>query len=295
MSARDQDNRYCVPALERGIRILELFERQRTEISGVDVARELALPRATAFRLLRTLEQLECLTRTEGGAYRVGPAVLRLGFEYISSLEVTEVARGTIDALRDRSGCSAQLVIRDGRDVVVALRAVGPGAFSTNVRVGTRFPAHATVLGRLLLCELTEAELANLYPEPELPLVSGSKPGTLAELKALMCEDLARGYAVSESFFEQGISAVAAPVRAQDGGFIAAVSVTVYRPTLEPKAFRDRLVQQVLTAANAISADLHYRPAAGSARALAVGLDKALAARPRSRLVEETRIPRSRQ
>lgn len=254
-----EPDRYRVPALERGIRILELFGAQRAALSGADVARELRLPRATAFRLLRTLESLDYLKRAAAGAYRVGPAVLRLGFEYLGSLEVPQVARGAVERLRDRTGCSAQLVIRDGRDVVVVLKAVGPGAFSTNVKVGTRLPAHATILGRMLLCELTDAELAGLYPELELPRVGATAPGTLAELKKLLYGDMSRGYAVSESSFEHGISAVAAPVRAGDGEFVAALSLTVYKPALEPRELRDRLVQEVLATAAEISGGLDYR------------------------------------
>jgi DNA-binding IclR family transcriptional regulator len=261
MNAWNDNERYSVPALERGIRILSLFDRTRTEISGVDVVRELRLPRATAFRLLHTLEHLGCLRRAESGAYRIGPAVLRLGFEFVGTLDVAQVARDAAERLRDRTGCSAQLVIRDGRDVVVVLKSVGPGAFSTSVSVGTRLPAHATILGRVLLCELTDVELAELYPELELPRVGNGSPQTLAELKELLCADLARGYAVSESLFEQGISAVAAPVRAADGEFVAAVSLTVYKATLEPTTWRDRLVQEVLAAAAEISERLGYRMA----------------------------------
>lgn len=259
MNARPERDRYCVPALERGIRILGLFEDRQAAMSCADVARELGLPRATAFRLLRTLESLDCLTRAEGGAYRIGSRLLRLGLEFLGSLEVTRVARNAVERLRDRTGCSAQLVIRDGGDAVVVLKSVGPGAFSANVNVGTRLPAHSTVLGRVLLCELTDAELADLYPEMQLPRVGAAAPGTLPELKKLLYGDLVRGYAVSEPSLEQGISAVAAPVRAPDGEFVAAVSVTVYRPTLEPPALRERLIEQVLAAADEISAGLGNR------------------------------------
>ena len=261
MDGCNDHKRYKVPALERGIRILQLFDRTRTAISGVDVVRELRLPRATAFRLLQSLEHLGCLRRAGNGAYRIGPAVLRLGFEFVGTLDVAQVAHGAVERLRDHTGCSAQLVIRDGRDVVVVLKAVGPGAFSTSVSVGTRLPAHATILGRVLLCELTDAELANLYPELELPRVGNGSPRTLAALKELLRGDLARGYAVSESLFEQGISAVAAPVRAADGEFVGAVSVTVYKATLDPSAWRDRLVGEVLAAAAEISERLGYRMA----------------------------------
>jgi DNA-binding IclR family transcriptional regulator len=261
MNARDDDNRYLVPALERGLRLLQLFDRGRTAIAPPDIARELDLPRSTVFRLLQTLEHLGCVERTSSGRYRLGAGVLRLGFEYLASLEVTDVARPIIERLRDETACSAQLVIRDGRDVVIIFKAVGAGTFASNVSVGTRLPAHATILGRTLLCALSDAELARLYPEATLPTASPRAPHTLADLRKLLREDQARGYTVSESFFERGISAVAAPVRDCDGGIVAAVSVTVQKPDLEPREYRERLVQQVLSAAGEISARLDYRPA----------------------------------
>jgi DNA-binding IclR family transcriptional regulator len=266
MNAREDDaTRYLVPALERGLHILQLFDRQRIEIAAPDIARELSLPRSTVFRLLQTLEYLHCVERTESGAYRLGTGVLRLGFEYLASLEVTDVARPVVERLRDETTCSAQLVIRDGQDVVVVLKAAGAGTFASHVSVGTRLPCHATILGRTLLSGLTDAELARVYPEPRLPEVASPRaPRTLNDLKKLLREDHARGYAVSESFFEQGISAVAAPVRDYSGDVIAAVSLTVQKPNLDPKEYRERLVQQVLAAAADISQRLNYRPAAAA-------------------------------
>jgi DNA-binding IclR family transcriptional regulator len=261
MNAPDDPNRYLVPALERGLRLLRLFRRDRTEIAPPDMARELALPRSTVFRLLQTLEHVGCVERAESGAYRLGPGVLRLGFEYLASLEVTDLARPVVERLRDDTGCSAQLVSRDGRDVVIVLKAAGPGTFASNVSVGTRLPAHATILGRTLLAGVTDAELARLYPEPRLPEVSPRTPRTLAELRKLLREDAARGYTVSESFFEHGISAVAAPVRDHRGAVVAAVSLTIQKANLEPRELRDRLVQQVRGAAAEISERLNYRAA----------------------------------
>lgn len=256
--------RYNVPGLERGLRLLQLFDRTRKFLTAAEMARTLAIPRSTAFRLAQTLEFLGFLER-EGDRYRVGPAVLRLGFEYIASLDVTEFARPLIERLRDETGLSAQLVIRDGREVVVALKASPPSTFASNVTVGTRLPAHATILGRVLLGDADDHALRALYPEPTLPQTSPHSPRTLAELKRLVREDRTRGYAVSESFFEQGISAIAAPVRDESARIVAAVSVTAQRPSLEPKAVRERLVAQVLGAAGELSRQLNYRPADAAA------------------------------
>ncbi len=255
--------RYNVPGLERGLRVLQLFDRNRKLLTAAEIARLLAIPRSTAFRLAQTLEFLGFLAR-DGERYRIGPAVLRLGFEYIASLEVTELARPLIDRLRDETGLSAQLVIRDGREVVVVLKASPATTFASNVTVGTRLPAHATTLGRVLLSDADDATLRALYPGSTLPQISRQTPRTLGELKRLLREDRARGYAVSESFFEQGICAVAAPVRDQRGIIVAAVSVTAQRPALEPKA-RERLVAQVLGAAGELSRQLNYRPAEAAA------------------------------
>jgi DNA-binding IclR family transcriptional regulator len=252
--------RYNVPGLERGLRILQLFDRTRRVLTAAEMARALQIPRSTAFRLAQTLAHLGFLER-EHDNYRVGAAVLRLGFEYIASLEVTDLARPVVERLRDETGLSAQLVIRDGREVVVVVKATPASTFASNVTVGTRLPAHATTLGRILLSEADDATLRSLYPEPQLPRVSAQTPRTLAELRRLLREDRARGYAVSESFFEQGISAVVAPVRDASGAIVAAISVTAQRPTLEPDELRQRLVKQVLGAAAELSHRLNHRAA----------------------------------
>jgi DNA-binding IclR family transcriptional regulator len=256
--------KYNVPGLERGLRVLQLFDRARPLLSAAEMARALAIPRSTTFRIAQTLEFLGFLQR-DGERFRVGPAVLRLGFEYIASLEVTDLARPVIERLRDETGLSSQLVIRDGREVIVVLKASPPSTFATNVTVGTRMPAHATILGRVLLADANDDALRKLYPEATLPQVSPSSPSTLADLRRLLREDRARGYAVSESFFEQGVSAIAAPVRDESGSTVAAISVTAQRPKLEPAELRDRLVKQVVGAAAELSRRLNHHMAAAAA------------------------------
>jgi DNA-binding IclR family transcriptional regulator len=256
--------RYNVPGLERGLRILQLFDRSRKVLSAADMARALQIPRSTAFRIAQTLEHLGFLVR-ENEAYRIGPAVLRIGFEYIASLEFTELARPIVERLRDETGFSAQLVIQDGREVVIILKAAAQSTFASNVNVGARLPTHATILGRILLTDTDDRALAALYSTAALPKTSAKSPRTVAELKRLIKEDRARGYAVSESFFEQGISAVAAPVRDGSGHVIAAMSITAQRPNLEPAELRERLIKQVLRAARDLSYQLNYRPAEAAA------------------------------
>lgn len=255
--------RYTVPGLERGMRLLQLFDRQHTLWSAPEIARELDVPRSTVFRITQTLELLGFVERSSG-AYRLGPAVLRLGFEYIASLEISEMARPLVEQLRDDSGCAAQLTILDGREVVFVVRANIASAFTSNIQVGTRLPAHATVLGRMFLAAMPDAALGALYPEARLPAHTPQTPKNLAELKKLLAADRKRGYAVSESFFENGICAIAAPVYDGHGAVKAAISLSMTQAAIDPK-LRDKLVRRVLGAAAQVSHRLNYRPAEAAA------------------------------
>lgn len=264
MKTPAQQARYAVPGLERGLRILQRFDREQTRLTAPEMAKALRIPRSTVFRLLQTLERLGFLER-EDKAYRLGPAVLRLGFEYLASLEITDLGRPSVEALRDDTGFSAQLVIRDGREVVVVLKAAASSAFASSVNVGTRFPAHATTLGRVLMCDLAERDLRDIFPEPKLASFSSNTPRTVSELAALLREDRARGYTVSEAFFEQSVSAIAAPIRDNGGRIVAAIGVTLQQSSIEPKVLRERLIKRVLRGAAEISHRLNYRPVAAAA------------------------------
>ena len=97
------DERYTVPALLRCLELLGCFSRQTPTLSGADLARQLDVPRASVFRMLQTLEQAGFVERVgDSSHYRLGLGVLRLGFEYLASMELTEHGRPVIEKLRDQ-------------------------------------------------------------------------------------------------------------------------------------------------------------------------------------------------
>ncbi len=139
--------------------------------------------------------------------------MLRLGFDYLASLELTELGRPLLDRLRDDIHYPCNLVVRDGRSIVYVAKSVAARPFTSTVNVGTRLPAHATVLGRVLLEDLSLEALRELYPEPRLEVYSDSTPRTVEELYEMVQRDRQRGYVLHEGFFEASISTIAAPVR----------------------------------------------------------------------------------
>ena len=257
------DDRYTVPALARGLQLLMSFNRDERELSGAELSRRLGLPRASVFRMLQTLEQGGFVERVgDGASYKLGLAVLRLGFEYLASMELTEHGRPVIEALRDLCGYSSHVVVRDHREVVFVAKAPGRSAMFHSIQVGARLPAHATVLGRLLLSDLDMASLVRLYPEQPLPAYTARTPTTLAQLKALIDEDRARGYAVSQGGFETGISTIAAPVFNDRGDVVACVSITVPAQRVQ-EAELDTLIAQVVDAAAQLTERISHSPHRG--------------------------------
>lgn len=272
-------DKYLVPALQRGMQLLGQFSRTERELTGAELSRRLDLPRASVFRLLQTLEQMGFIERVgDSASYKLGIAVLRLGFEYLAAMELTEHGRPIIEDLCASTGLSAHLVVRDGREAVFVAKSAGRSLMFNSIQVGARLPAHATVLGRVLLADLSLEDLRYLYAGVALTAFTPQTPTTLAALKQLVDADAQRGYAVSQGGFEAGISTIAAPVFDDHHTVAAAVSVTVPAQRIDAHALDD-LVAQVRQAALRLSQRIsHALPAAGRPRPL-----------PKNKIQEETR------
>ena len=230
-SAVSSPPRYTVPSLARGLEILSYFTHERRVMSGAQLAKMAKLPRASVFRMLQTLEHAGYVDRVgEPGAhpsYRLGVAVLRLGFEFLSSMELTEQGRPVIESLSDACGHSSHIVVRDGREVVIVAKALGRNATFHAIQVGARLPAHATVLGRVLLIGQTLQEIEHLYADLPMKAYTAQTPTTPQALKEVVDEAEKEGIAISQGGFESGISTIAAPVFNGENEICAAISVTV--------------------------------------------------------------------
>ena len=246
-------DKYAVPGLERGLRILSEFNRETPTLGAPELARRLQVPRTTVFRLLVTLETLGYLERVPGShEFQLGTAVLKLGFEYLASLPLTELGRPILESLRADVGFSANLVIRDGRDIVYVQKAASQSLFTSSVHIGTRLPAHATILGRTLLCHLSYDELRALYPEEKLTPYTAHTPTTVANLYTLLQSDREHGYVIGDGFFEHNIASVAAPVLSAQNTVCAAIGITIPGAGIPPDR-RETLIARVKAAATELS------------------------------------------
>ncbi|MFZ0753276.1 MAG: helix-turn-helix domain-containing protein, partial [Trebonia sp.] len=164
MARRDSSPDF-IEAIARGLDVIRVFGRGHPMMSLAAVATASSLPRPTARRILKTLEELGYVRQVEGG-YELTPRVLDLGMSYVLSRGLWEVARPHMEALVARTRESSSIAQLDGSDIVYVARVAVPKIVTLAVTIGTRFPAMQTSLGKVLLAALPSAEVDRVLAEP---------------------------------------------------------------------------------------------------------------------------------
>ena len=254
---RDTD---FVQSLQRGLAVIRAFDADDPALTLSDVAKATGLAPATARRFVLTLVELGYM-RAEGRLFRLSPRVLELGRPYLSSLTLPEIAlphlRDFVADVRE----SSSLAILDGSDIVYVAHVAAKRIMSVSVSVGTRDPAFATSLGRVLLAgqsdEWLGASLAALQLEP----ITGS---TIVDPDALLVELRGireQGWALVDQELEEGLRALAAPIHDEHGHVIAAANVAVHASRWTIDAIRGDLLPRLLRTTAAIESELLATPA----------------------------------
>lgn len=244
-----------VQSLARGLAVIRVFDADHAELSLSEVARRAEIPAAAARRFLRTLETLGYL-RTDGRRFMLTPKVLELGFGYLSALTLPDIAQPHIETLSREIGESVSVAVLSGTEIVYVARAAAHRIMSVRITIGTRFPAFATSMGRVLLAGLPREAAAAVLSEAVLPQITKQ---TLTSPKKLLAEIervSAQGWALSDGQLESGLRSIAVPIRGRDGAVIAAlnISTSATRDTVEH--LQDDYLPRAIAAAARIEQDL---------------------------------------
>lgn len=248
-----------VQSLERGLAVIRAFDRTHPELTLSEVAAATGVTRAAARRFLLTLMELGYV-RSDGRYFSLTPRVLELGYAYLSSLSLPEVAEVHLEALAAEVNESSSVSVLDGPDVVYVARVPTSRIMTVAISVGTRFPAYATSMGRVLLAGLPDDELASYLDGVRLDGLTTRTVATVAALKSEIQRARAQGWALVDQELEAGLRAVAAPIRDRAGRTVAAVNVSTAASRTSLEAIRRDLVPPLLAAAARISADLPAPP-----------------------------------
>ncbi len=243
-----------VQSLERGLAVIRAFDAEHSEMRLSEVAAATGLTRAAARRFLLTLVELGYV-RVDDGRFSLRPRVLDLGYAYLSSLSFAEIAQPHMEVLVRKLNESSSISVLDDTDVVYVVRVPTHRIMTITLAVGTRLPAFATSMGRVLLSQLPAEELEQRLARIEMRKLT---PHTLTTKKALR-EELTRvaeqGYAMVDQELEQGLRSAAVPVR-DAGGNVAALNISVHASRADMKELRGRYVPEVIKVATAIEQDL---------------------------------------
>jgi IclR family pca regulon transcriptional regulator len=244
-----------VQSLDRGLAVIRAFDAERPELTLSEVARTTGLTRAAARRFLLTLVELGYV-RTDGRLFALRPKILELGYAYLSSLSLPEIALPHLEQLVERVHESSSVSVLDGDEVVYVARVPTKRIMTVSISVGTRFPAYATSMGRVLLAWRETQWLDGYLASAKLRALT---PHTLADAKSLLAELAGvreRGWALVDQELEEGLRSVAAPIRDPAGRVVAAINVAANASRHRVEELVERIVPELLATARLIDRDL---------------------------------------
>src|SRR5215813_9342701 len=255
-----------VQSLERGLSVIRAFDAEHPKLTLSEVATSTGLSRAAARRFLRTLVQLGYM-RSDGSRFALRPKILELGYAYLSSLTLPEVAMPHLEQLVEQVHESSSVSELDGNDVIYIARVPTKRIMTVTISVGTRFPAYATSMGRVLLAAQPDDWLDTYLAAVSLHGLTGHTITSPAGLRQELRKIRSRGWALVDQELEEGLRSLAAPIRGADGNVVAAVNVSTHAGRRSLESVVGDLVHPLLATAERIERDL------ASARRLLLGDD----------------------
>ncbi|MHC3471430.1 IclR family transcriptional regulator domain-containing protein [Streptomyces sp. 7R007] len=246
---------HFVRSFERGLAVIRCFDADHPTRTLSEVARTCELTRAAARRLLLTLADLGYVHHS-GRLFRLTPRVLELGYSYLSSVTLPQIAEPHLEQLAGEVRESSSLCVLDGDDVVYVARVPTRRIMSATITVGTRFPAHVTSVGRVLLAHLGDEEIEARLARTRLCPLTDRTIVSAAVLRAELRRVRRQGYAIVDQELEEGLRSVAAPVRGRGGEVVAAVNIAVPAGRTSLESIRRELLPPLLATVARIDADL---------------------------------------
>jgi IclR family pca regulon transcriptional regulator len=252
-SAGQPASQTYVKSLERGLAVIRAFDAEHTEMRLSEVAQATGLTRAAARRFLLTLVELGYV-RHDDGRFSLRPRVLNLGYSYLSGLSFQEIAQPHMESLVREVNESSSISVLDDLDVVYVVRVPTRRIMTITLAVGTRLPAYATSMGRVLLASLPPAELEARLRKVKLEPLTPHTVRSKKELREAIERAREEGFAMVDQELEQGLRSAAVPIADADGR-VAALNVSVHASRAGMDELREQFVPKVLETARAIERD----------------------------------------
>ena len=244
-----------VQSLERGLAVIRAFDAEHRQMTLSEVARATGLSRASARRFLLTLERLGYVS-VDGGRFALRPRVLELGFSYLSTLSLTDVAQPHMERFVASVNESSSIAVLDDLDIVYVVRVPTRRIMSIVIAVGTRLPAWATSMGRVLLAALSDEQLDEHLARTPIQAFTSHTVRSGADLRDAIERVRADGWALVDQELELGVRSTAVPIHASDGGVTSAINVSVHAARTSVDELQSTFLPLLRECAAAIEGDL---------------------------------------
>ncbi|MEO8022269.1 IclR family transcriptional regulator [Polaromonas sp.] len=241
-----------VQSFARGLEVIRSFSAQAPRQTLSEVAERSGLSRAGARRILLTLQTLGYVV-SDGKYFSLTPRILDLGFAYLSSMPIWNLAEPVMSSLTRQVGESCSAAVLEGTDIVYVLRVSTHKIMSITLGIGSRLPAYCTSMGRVLLAGLPEEEtLACLQSSRPEPLTRH----TVTDLEALrlkIAQTRRQGWCLVNQELEEGLVSMAAPIHDRLGRTVAALNISGQANRTSAKVMQENMLPALLAAAQMIS------------------------------------------
>jgi IclR family pca regulon transcriptional regulator len=238
-----------VQSLERGLSVIRCFGSDHQNLTLSEVARIAGITRAAARRFLLTLQALGYVASDDGKHFHLSPQILNLGYAYLSSMPWWKVAQSQMETVTATISESCSASVLDGAEIVYVARVLSRQIMTVSIGIGTRLPAYATSMGRVLLAHLTNDQIEAYFATVKLEKLTERTVTAPSELKDIFVEVRERGYCVVDQELETGVRSVAVPIFDRNGVCLAAMNVGTHAARITKAQLKDEVLP-VLKAAS---------------------------------------------
>ncbi|WP_417218010.1 IclR family transcriptional regulator domain-containing protein [Arthrobacter sp.] len=252
-----RENPEIIDSVARALGLLQVFSQENPSLTISKAAELASLSRPTARRILHTLVSLG-FAETDEKNFTLTPKVLRLGFGYLAALPYWETAQPHLRRLAKEFDESCSMATLDGDEIVYLARIPANRTMAISLSTGSRLPAYATSLGKVMLAALPPQALDAYLAGVELRQLT---PTTITDPGALRDElDRVRmqGFSVVDGEREIGVRSASAPVRTRNGTVVAAINVSANGLRVSHEELVSTYVPQLIETAQAVSAELGF-------------------------------------
>jgi IclR family pca regulon transcriptional regulator len=254
-----RDDRSFVQSLDRGLAVLQTFDAEHPRLTLREAAEATGISRPAVRRLLLTLEALGYLS-SDGTSYELTSRVLSLGYGFLASRSIHEVAQGFLEKLSASIGESSSLSMLDETDVVFVARVPTHRIMNYMLSVGARLPAYVSAHGRVLLAALGAQALDRYFQQAELLRFNSRTRTGEQQLRVELETVRSQGWAMIDQEFEANVRSIAAPVRDAAGQVVGAIGCSCHAGRVSIEQLSGDFLPQLLETAAAITAALGGSP-----------------------------------